>query len=103
MKTTLHSAHPQDLQAFLTPAAVGVRHDQVPTSLGYSILPVLTWEHWTQTKRAFGRGDAADDAVEQEADLLPFSAREEKNTSPCKKAQHKYVWFSPGNTRNIFS
>lgn len=43
-----------------------------------------------QTKRAFRRGDATDDTVEKKADLLSFSTRKEKNTSPCKKAQHKY-------------
>lgn len=31
-----------------------------------------TWENWPQSKGALGGGDASDDAVKQEADLLPL-------------------------------
>lgn len=43
-----------------------------------------TWENRPQPKGALGGGDASDDAVEQEADLLPLGRGQEEDTSPCR-------------------
>lgn len=45
--------------------------NQRPRPQGHT--PTRTWENRPQPKGAFGWGDAADNAVEQEADLLSLS------------------------------
>lgn len=35
--------------------------------------PTHTWENWPEPEWTFGRGDASDNAVKQEADLLSLS------------------------------
>lgn len=42
-----------------------------------------TWENRPQPKGALGRGDASDDAVEQEADLLTLRGGQEEDPGPC--------------------
>ena len=46
--------------------------------------PAPTWENRPQPKGALGRGDAADDAVEQETDLLSLGRGQEEDPSPCR-------------------
>lgn len=50
-------------------------------------VPAHTWEKRPQPKGAPGRGDASDDAVEQEADLLTLGRGQEEDPSPCGEAR----------------
>lgn len=43
-----------------------------------------TWENWPQSKGTLGGGDAAHDAVKQEADLLALGRGQEEDSSPCR-------------------
>lgn len=45
---------------------------------------VVTWQDGSQAVRGPARGDAPDDAVKQEADLLAISTGQEEHTSPWK-------------------
>lgn len=54
-----------------------------PTRPG-SPTPAPTWENRPQPKGALGRGDAADNAVEQETDLLSLGRGQEEDPSPCR-------------------
>lgn len=50
----------------------------------YPCIRVFTWQGWSQAMRGSAGGDASDDAVKQETDLLSFCTGQEENTSPWK-------------------
>lgn len=46
--------------------------------------PARTWEDRPQPAGALGRGEAPDNAVKQEADLLPLCRGQEEDSGPCR-------------------
>ncbi len=57
---------------------------------------VFTWQGRSQAMRGPAGGDAPDDAVKQETDLLSFWTGQEENTSPWKmdgeRDRQHYQW-----------
>lgn len=52
----------------------------------------LTWKERPQPKGASGGGDASDDAVEQEADVLAVGRRQQEDPGPCGGGTPESGW-----------